>query len=79
MIHGMYPEELEKQFDKQTTYIDSVYVNDDGQGNITLNDIGKNIGYRPNKIYFNISDESFYKLGADVITFTIVDIADFEK
>ena len=79
MIHGMYPEELEKQFDKQTTYIDSVYVNDDGQGNITLNDIGKNIGYRPNKIYFNISDESFYKLGADGITFTIVDIADFEK
>ena len=79
MIHDMYPEELEKQFDKQTTYIDSVYVNDDGQGNITLNDIGKNIGYRPNKIYFNISDESFYKLGADGITFTIVDIADFEK
>ena len=78
IIHKMYPEELDKQFDKQTTYIDSVYVHDDGQGNITLNDIGKNIGYRPNKIYFNISDESFYKLGADGITFTVVDIADFE-
>ncbi len=78
VIHKMYPEELAKQFDKQTTYIDSVYVNDDGQGNITLNDIGKNIGYRPNKIYFNISDESFYKLGADGITFTVVDITDFQ-
>ena len=77
VIHGQYPEELINQLDKQTTYIDSVYVNDDGQGNITLNDIGKNIGYRPNKIYFNISDESFYKLGTDGITFTIVDIADF--
>jgi hypothetical protein len=79
VIHGQYPEELINQLDKQTTYIDSAYVNDDGQGNITLNDIGKNIGYRPNKIYFNISDESFYKLDADGITFTIVDIADFEK
>ena len=78
VIHKMYPEELAKQFDKQTTYIDSVYVNDDGQGNITLNDIGKNIGYRPNKIYFNISDESFYKLGVDGITFTVVDITDFQ-
>ena len=78
IIHKMYPEELAKQFDKQTTYIDSVYVNDDGQGNITLNDIGKNIGYRPNKIYFNISDESFYKLGVDGITFTVVDITDFQ-
>ena len=31
-----------------------------------------------NKIYFNISDESFYKLGADGITFTVVDITDFQ-
>jgi hypothetical protein len=79
IIHDQYPEELKKQFDTSTTYIDTAYVNDDGQGNITLNDIGKNIGYRPNKIYFNISDESFYRLGPDGITFTIVDIADFEK
>ena len=79
IIHDQYPEELKKQFDTSITYIDSVYVNDDGQGNMTLNEIGKNMRYRPNKIYFNISDESFYKLGADGITFTIVDIADFEK
>ena len=77
VIHKMYPESLIKEMDKQTTYIDSVYVDDDGEGNITLNSIGKNVGYRPNKIYFNISDESFYKLGADGITFTIVDMADF--
>ena len=79
IIHGNYPEELEKQFDKQTTYIDSMYVDIDEKGGMTLNSIGQNIGYRPNKIYFNISDESFYKLDADGITFTIVDIADFEK
>ena len=78
VIHKMYPESLIKEMDKQTTYIDSVYVDDDGEGNITLNSIGKNVGYRPNKIYFNISDESFYKLGADGITFTVVDITDFQ-
>ena len=78
VIHKMYPESLLKEMDKQTTYIDSVYVDDDGEGNITLNSIGKNVGYRPNKIYFNISDESFYKLGADGITFTVVDITDFQ-
>jgi len=78
IIHGNYPEELEKQFDKQTTYIDSMYVDIDEKGGMTLNSVGKNIGYRPNKIYFNISDESFYKLGADGITFTVVDIADFQ-
>lgn len=78
VIHKMYPEDLIKEMDKQTTYIDSVYVDVDEQGGMTLNNIGKNVGYRPNKIYFNISDGSFYKLGADGITFTIVDIADFE-
>ena len=79
VIHKMYPEKLIDQLDKQTTYIDSVYVDVDDQGGMTLNNIGKNVGYRPNKIYFNISDGSFYKLGADGITFTVVDIADFEK
>ena len=78
IIHDNYPKELQKQFDKQTTYIDSMYVDIDEKGGMTLNSIGQNIGYRPNKIYFNISDESFYKLGADGITFTIVEIADFE-
>ena len=42
-----------------------------------LNDIGKNVGYRPNKIYFNIADGAFYKLEADKETFTVVDVADF--
>ena len=79
IIHDMYPQKLVDQLDKQTTYVDSVYVDVDEQGVMTLNNIGKNVGYRPNKIYFNISDESFYKLGPDGITFTIVDIADFEK
>ena len=78
IIHKMYPEKLIDQLDKQTTYIDSVYVDVDADGNMKLNSIGENIGYRPNKIYFNISDESFYKLGADGITFTVVDITDFQ-
>jgi len=78
VIHGHYPKELEKQFDTQTTYIDSIYVDTDAAGNMKLNNIGQNVGYRPNKIYFNISDKSFYKLGADGLTFTIVDVADFQ-
>ena len=78
VIHNQYPKELLDQFDTQTTYIDSVYVDVDADGNMKLNDVGKNVGYRPNKIYFNISDKSFYKLGADGLTFTQVDIADFQ-
>ena len=74
----MYPQDLIDELDKQTTYIDSVYVDVDEDGSMKLNSIGQNIGYRPNKIYFNISDESFYKLGADGITFTVVDITDFQ-
>ena len=78
IIHKMYPQDLIDELDKQTTYIDSVYVDVDEDGSMKLNSIGQNIGYRPNKIYFNISDESFYKLGADGITFTVVDITDFQ-
>ena len=43
-----------------------------------LNNIGKNVGYRPNKIYFNIADGAFYKLQQDGETFMIVDINDFK-
>ena len=73
----MYPKDLAAQFDSQTTYIDSAFVDVDANGNMKLNDTGKIIGYRPNKIYFNISDGAFYRLGADKETFTAVDIADF--
>jgi len=77
VIHKMYPKELIDQFDSQITYIDSMFVDVDAQGNMKLNDIGKPLGYRPNKIYFNIADGAFYRLGADKKTFTVVDIADF--
>tara|TARA_Y100001937_G_scaffold13831_1_gene18389 strand:- start:4494 stop:5438 length:945 start_codon:yes stop_codon:yes gene_type:complete len=73
VIHGKYPQALADQFDSQTTYIDSVYVDE----NMKLNNIGKNVGYRPNKIYFNIADGAFYKLQEDGETFMIVDINDF--
>ena len=77
VIHKMYPQALLDQLDSQTTYIDSVYVDVDAAGNMTLNNIGEIVGYRPNKIYFNIADGAFYRLGADKKTFTVVDIADF--
>jgi len=77
VIHGKYPKTLTDQFDSQTTYIDSVYVDVDANGNMILNNIGANVGYRPNKIYFNIADGAFYKLEADKKTFTVVDINDF--
>jgi hypothetical protein len=78
VIHGQYPDQLKKQLDSQTTYIDSVYVDVAADGTMKLNNIGQNVGYRPNKIYFNIADKSFYKLGADGLTFTVVDITDFQ-
>jgi len=77
VIHGQYPKSLADQFDSQTTYIDSVYVDVEDDGNMKLNNIGKNVGYRPNKIYFNIADGAFYKLQQDGETFMIVDINDF--
>jgi len=77
VIHGKYPEALSNSFDSQTTYIDSVYVDVDANGDMILNNIGENVGYRPNKVYFNIADGAFYKLEADKKTFTVVDIADF--
>tara|TARA_R100001126_G_C4863781_1_gene168956 strand:- start:488 stop:1333 length:846 start_codon:yes stop_codon:yes gene_type:complete len=78
IVHKRYSQDLIDQLDQGQSYIDSVYVDVDADGNMKLNNIGQNVGYRPNKIYFNISDKSFYKLGADGLTFTKVDIADFQ-
>ena len=78
VVHKRYPKDLIDQLDQGQSYIDSVYVDIDANGNMKLNNIGKNVGYRANKIYFNISDKSFYRLGADGVTFTKVDIADFQ-
>ena len=61
VIHGHYPDQLKKQLDYQTTYIYSVYVDVAAEWTMKLNNIGQNVGYRPNKIYFNIADKSFYK------------------
>ena len=78
IVHKRYSQDFIDQLDQGQSYIDSVYVDVDADGNMKLNNIGQNVGYRPNKIYFNISDKSFYKLGADGLTFTQVDIADFQ-
>ena len=40
VIHGQYPKSLADQFDSQTTYIDSVYVDVEDDGNMKLNNIG---------------------------------------
>jgi hypothetical protein len=86
LIHDDYSEELRPQFDLDQSYIDPMHAgNIEEDGSIKLNNIGKNardsgaVSYRPGKLYFNISDKSFYRLGPDGLTFTIVDIADFEK
>ena len=74
VIHGKYPQALADQFDSQITYIDSIYVDE----NMKLKEpFDKTVGYRPNKIYFNIADGAFYKLQQDGKTFIIVDINDF--
>ena len=78
IVHKRYSQDLIDQLDQGQSYIDSVYVDVDADGNMKLNNIGQNVGYRPNKIYFNISDKSFYKLGADGIKFTQIDIAAFQ-
>jgi len=78
VVHKMYPKRLLDELDIGQSYIDSIFIDVDANGNMTLNNIGKNVGYVPNKIYFNITDQGFYRLGEDGRTFTVVDITDFQ-
>ena len=78
LIMGKYPEDLESQFDNDLSYFDKVYVDNNGDGTFTLNEIGENIRYEPNKIYFYVSTRKLYRLGGDGKTFTEIDMADFE-
>jgi len=78
LIMGKYPEDLSNQFDNDLSYFDKVYVDNNNDGTFTLNEIGENIRYEPNKIYFFVSTRKLYRLGGDGKTFTEIDMADFE-
>ena len=78
LIMGKYPEDLSNQFDNDLSYFDKVYVDNNDDGTFTLNEIGENIRYEPNKIYFFVSTRKLYRLGGDGKTFTEIDMADFE-
>jgi len=78
IIMNKYPEDLSNQFDNSLSYFDNMYVDDQGDGTYKINDIGANIGYVKNKIYYNVSEKKLYRLGQDGKTFTEVDITDFE-
>jgi len=78
ILMNKYPEDLLPNFDNNLSYFDNVYVDDKGDGTYEINEIGQNIGYRKNKVYFNISEQKLYRLGQDGKTFTEIDITDFE-
>ena len=78
LIMDIYPKDLESNFDNSLSYFDNMYVDNQGDGTFVINDIGANIGYVKNKIYFNVSEKKLYRLGGDGKTFTEIDMADFE-
>ena len=83
IAHNQYPEKLIKVFDKTQTYIpigavDWDNVNPDGSLNLKdpIGTKAANSGaLKPNKIYFNVADESFYMFNGK--SFTVVDIAEY--
>ena len=78
LIMNIYPKDLENNFDNNLSYFDNMFADDQGDGTFVINDIGKNLGYVKNKIYFNVSEKKLYRLGEDGKTFTEIDMADFE-
>jgi hypothetical protein len=83
IAHNQYPEKLIKVFDKAQTYIplgavDWESANPDGSLNLKdpIGTKAANSGtLKPNKIYFNVADESFYMFNGK--TFSVVDIAEY--
>ena len=82
--HKQYPETLVKEFDLTQTYIPVGAVewgeaNPDGSFKLTdvIGTQAASAGtLKPNKIYFNVSDTSFYKFNGK--SFTVIDIADYQ-
>ena len=82
--HNRYPEELIKEFDLETTHIplgvvDWGNVNSDGSIKLTES-LGANAKatkeIKAGKIYFNVSDQLFYRFNGD--SFTVIDIAEYK-
>ena len=82
--HEQYPKELIGQFDLEQTYIPIGAVDwgsGDAEGNFKLTEvIGNKLAtqgtIKPNKIYFNVADKSFYKFNGK--SFSVIDIAEFQ-
>jgi len=82
--HKQYPETLVKEFDLTQTYIPVGAVewgeaNPDGSFKLTdvIGIQAANAGtLKPNKIYFNVADKSFFKFNGK--TFSVVDIAEYQ-
>jgi len=72
------PKDLVDAMDTSLDYIDALAAKEIN-GVLTMTKMGENFGYREGKIYLNLDDRQYYRLNADGKTFTIVDIADFEK
>ena len=77
ILMSKYPEDLMPNFDNNLSYFDNMFVDETGDGNFVINDLGSNLGYRKGKVYFNISEQKLYRLGEDGKTFTEVDMTDF--
>ena len=82
--HGRYPETLVKEFDLTQTYIPVGAVdwgapNPDGSFKLTgvIGTQAASAGtLKPDKIYFNVSDKSFYKFNGK--SFSVIDIAEYQ-
>ena len=82
--HQQYPETLVKEFDLTQTYIPVGAVewgeaNPDGSFKLTdvIGTQAASAGtLKPNKIYFNVADKSFYKFNGK--SFTVVDLAEYQ-
>ena len=77
ILMNKYPEDLMPNFDNNLSYFDNMFVDETGDGNFVINDLGSNLGYRKGKVYFNISEQKLYRLGEDGKTFSEVDMTDF--
>ena len=82
--HERYPETLIKEFDLAQTYIPIGAVDwgtPNTDGSFKLTEIiglqaAKAGTLKPNKVYFNVSDKSFYKFNGK--SFSVIDIAEYK-
>ena len=79
IIYKKYPPELIEQFNLTQLYIDPAFY-DEKDGVKTLNEIGQidKLGIETGKIYLNVTDGNFYKLGPNKI-FEKVSLTDFQE